>query len=118
MHSAYLTVIILAAAANLYAGASDFRRPDWILANMKRLNIEERWLPALGVPKILGGIGLLAGLIMPQIGIAAAAGLVLFFVAAIVTAMRARWHEHLPYPLVWLALAVASLVLFLHATHR
>jgi DoxX-like family len=115
MHVAYLTVVILAAVANLYAGISDFRRPDWIVANIKRLEIEERWLPALGLPKILGGIGLLVGLLIPPIGIAAAIGLVLFFVAAIVTAMRARWYEHLPYPSLWLSLAVASLVLFLHA---
>src|SRR5690242_15318080 len=115
MHTAYLIVIILAAAANLYAGSCDFTRPAWILANMKRLEVEERWLPMLGVLKILGAIGLLAGLIMPQIGIAAAVGLVLFFVAAIVTTMRARWYQHLPFPLIWLAPAVAALVSFLHA---
>ena len=37
MHSAYLVVIILAAAANIYAGICDFTRPNWLLANIKRL---------------------------------------------------------------------------------
>ena len=62
MHSAYLIVIFLAAAANIYAGICDFTRPDWLLANMKRLEVEERWLPTLGILKLLGGLGLLAGI--------------------------------------------------------
>lgn len=110
MHSAYLIVISLAAAANIYAGICDFARPNWLMANMKRLNVKERWLPTLGVLKLLGGLGLLAGIPVPWIGVAAAAGLVLFFVSAIVTALRARWYAHLPFPLIWLALAVGALV--------
>lgn len=115
MHLAYLCLIILAAAANIYGGICDFTRPKWILANMKRLGIQEHWLPTLGILKILGGLGLLAGLRIPQIGVAAAAGLILFFVGAIITAMRARWYAHLPFPLVWLVLAVGSFVSCLHA---
>ena len=111
MHSTYLVITILAAAMNIYAATNDFRRPDWILANIKRLGIHERWLTTLGILKALGGVGLLAGLGIPMIGVVAAAGLVLFFVGAVVTAVGARWYEHLPYPLVWLLPIVGSLVL-------
>lgn len=115
MHLAYLIVVILAAAANIYAGICDFTRPKWLLINMKRLEVEERWLPTLGILKLLGGLGLLAGIGVSQIGVAAAAGLVLYFVCAMVTVMRARWYANLPFPLVWLALAVGSFVLRLRA---
>jgi hypothetical protein len=115
MHSAYLIVIILAAGANIYAGICDFTRPNWLLANIKRLQVEERWLPTLGVLKLLGGLGLLAGIAVPQIGVAAAAALVLYFVAATVTVLRARWYANLPFPLTWLALAVGSFVFCLRA---
>ncbi len=115
MHSATLIVMILAAAANAYAATNDFTRPAWILANMKRLGIEERWLPTLGILKALGALGLLVGISIPWIGVAAAAGLVLFFVGAMITAVRAHWYGHVPFPLVWLALAVVALVLRLHA---
>lgn len=115
MHSAYLIVIALAAAANIYAGISDFTRPNWLLANIKRLEVEERWLPTLGVLKLLGGIGLLAGFYYPQIGVAAAAGLIVYFVAAVVTVLRAHWYTNLPFPLTWLALAVGSFALCLQA---
>jgi uncharacterized membrane protein len=115
MHSAYLVFIVLAAAANLYAGICDFTRPNWLLANIKRLEVEERWLPTLGVLKLLGGLGLLTGIAVPQIGIAAAAGLVLYFVAAMVAVLRARWYANLPFPLTWLALAVGSFVICVRA---
>jgi len=110
VHSAYLIVIVFAAAANIYAGICDFTRPNWLLANMKRLEVEERWLPTLGVLKLLGGLGLLAGISVPQVGVAAGAGLILYFVAAVVTVLRARWYANLPFPLTWLALAVGSFV--------
>lgn len=115
MYLAYLIVTSLAAAANTYAAASDFTRPDWMLANMRRLGVRERSLPALGVLKALGAAGLVAGIWIPLIGVAAAVGLVLFFTGAIVTAMRARWYAHLPFPFVWLLLAVGALVLRLQA---
>jgi hypothetical protein len=46
-------------------------------------------------------------------GVAAAAGLVLYFVGAMVTVLRARWYANLPFPLTWLALTVASFALCL-----
>jgi hypothetical protein len=116
MHSASLMVIVLAAAANFYAGLCDFTRPHWLLTNIKRLEVEERWLPTLGILKLLGGLGLLAGFAVPQIGVAAAGGLVLYFLGAIVTVLRAGWYANLPFPLTWLALAVGSFVLCLRAT--
>ena len=111
MHSAYLTVVVLASAANFYAGVSDFTRPQWLITNIERLGMEERWLPTLGVLKIIGGLGLLAGIALPQIGVAAAAGLVVYFIGAMVTVLRARWYVNLPFPLTWLALAIGSFVL-------
>jgi hypothetical protein len=113
MHTAYLIVTVLAAAANLYAGIADFTRPAWLMSNIRRLEIGERWLPMLGVLKMLGAAGLLAGIAVPQIGIAAAAGLIVYFVVAMITVLRVRWYANLPFPLTWLALAVSAFVLCL-----
>lgn len=115
MHIAAVTLMILAAAANAYAAVSDFTRPAWILENMNKLGIPESWLPTLGILKALGALGLLAGIAIPFIGIAAAAGLILFFLGAMVTVVHARWYPHMPFPLIWLALAVAALVLQLRS---
>jgi hypothetical protein len=56
-----------------------------------------------------GALGLLGGIAIPLIGVAASVGLVLFFVGAIFSAMRARWYAHIPYPATFLLLAVGSL---------
>lgn len=45
------------------------------------------------------------------IGIAAAIGLVLYFLGAGVTVARARAYSHLVFPLIYMAPAVASLAL-------
>lgn len=51
--------------------------------------------------KAAGGIGLLAGIRLPVIGLAAGTGLVLFFIGAVAVTIRASWYKHLPYPLGW-----------------
>ena len=105
----------MAAAANLYAASNDFRRLDWVVANMRRLGVPANRLGSLGALKAAGAIGLLAGMRIPMIGLAAAVGLVMFFVGAIVATVRVHWYSHLPYPTVWLGLAVAALLVTVNA---
>lgn len=111
MFLAYVVVTALAAAVNIYAATNDFRRVEWLSASMNRLRIPQSWLLRLGILKISGALGLLVGFAVPWIGVAAATGLVLFFVAAIVFTVRARWYLHLPYPTTWLLLVSGSLAL-------
>jgi hypothetical protein len=108
---AYVIVAIVAAAANLYGASADLRRADWIIANMDRLGVSLDRLPLLGGLKVAGAVGLLVGIGVPLVGVAAGIGLVLFFVGAIVTVIGVRWYAHLPYPATFLLLAVAALAL-------
>jgi len=62
----------------------------------------------LGSAKALGAAGLLTGLAVPAIGIAAAAGLVVYFAGAVVTIVRARAYAHVPFPLLYLAPALGA----------
>ena len=111
MFTAFIIVSVLTAAANTYAAIVDFRRPQWVLDNMTNWGGSHSWLLMLGALKAAGAIGLLAGIAVPLIGVAAAIGLVLFFVGAIAVVMRARWYSHLPWPTAYLLLSVASLAL-------
>jgi DNA-binding transcriptional ArsR family regulator len=63
------------------------------------------------MPLPAGALGVMIGIGVPLLGVAAATGLVLFFVVAIVVVTRARWYSHLPWPATYLFLAVASLAL-------
>jgi hypothetical protein len=111
MFVAYVVVAVLTAAANTYAATVDFLRPEWLLASMTRVGVPRSWLFPLGVVKAAGALGLLVGIGVPPIGVAAAAGLVLFFVGAVATHVHAH-AEALSYavPVAFLLVAVGSLV--------
>ncbi|MDA0172930.1 DoxX family protein [Solirubrobacter taibaiensis] len=106
-------VTVLAAAATLSAAVLDAMRSPWVRANMTRLGVPESGLAPLGALKAAGGAGLLTGLVFAPVGVAAAGGLILFFLGAVAVTVRARWYAHLPYPAGYLALAVAALVVAL-----
>ena len=111
MFSAYVVVTLLAIAANTLAATLDFVRYKQVLNNSARLSVPESWLSMLGILKAAGALGLLLGLIgVPLVGTAAAIGLVLFFVGAIIAHLRARDYSIGPAA-AYLLLAVAALVL-------
>ena len=112
MFAAYLIVVMSTLVVNAAAAAADFFRARFVLANSHEVGVPEGWLPLLGSLKAAGAAGLLIGLLWARpIGIAAAAGLVLFFVGAMVTHVRARVLYNLAFPGFYLALAVGSLIL-------
>jgi type III secretory pathway component EscS len=110
MFIAYLAVTILAAAANIFSATLDFVRYKQVLINMAKAGVSESWITTLGLLKAIGALGLLVGIILPPIGIAAGAGLVLFFFGAIATHLRAHDYSF-GLAVVFLSLAVAALVL-------
>ena len=110
MFTAYLIVTVLAAAANIFSATLDFIRFKQILINMARVGVSESWITMLGALKAAGALGLLIGIRVPLIGTAAAVGLVLFFVGAIIAHLRARDYSF-GLAAVFLLLAVAALVL-------
>src|SRR5690242_20579686 len=76
---------------------------------MARAGVPESWLPLLGTLKAAGVVGLLVGIGVPPLGLAAALGVVLFFVGAIVIHVRARYYAF-AFPGSSLVLAVAATV--------
>ena len=110
MFSAYVIATLLAAGANIFSATLDFIRYKQILINMAKVGVPDSWITILGVLKAAGALGLLVGTAVPLIGIAAAGGLVLFFVAAIITHLRAHDYSF-GLAVVFLLLAGAALVL-------
>jgi hypothetical protein len=108
MFSAYVVVTVLAAATTAFAATADFIHPQWLLANMAKVGVPRSWLFPLGALKAAGALGLLVGLGVPLVGVVAAVGLVLFFVGAILTHIRAHWYSF-SYPVAFLLPAVGSL---------
>ena|SRR6266699_1320181 len=109
MFVAYIIVTIIAAAANIFSATLDFIRFKQILVNMAKVGVPESWITMLGTLKVAGAVGLLVGIGVPPIGVAAI-GLILFFIAAITTHLRARDYSF-GLAGVFLLLAGAALVL-------
>ncbi|MDF2977159.1 MAG: DoxX family protein [Actinomycetospora sp.] len=108
---AHVGVTVVAILANAFAAAADFTRAQFVLDNSASVGVPLSWLPPLGLLKAAGAAGLLLGLLgVPVIGTAAATGLVLFFVGALVTHLRAGDHSaSLAFPASFLLLALAAL---------
>jgi uncharacterized membrane protein YfhO len=111
MFIGYVAVAVVAAALNVWAAALDFRRADSAVANATKVEVPQSWLLPLGALKFAGAVGLIAGIAVPLLGVAAAIGLVLFFVCAVFAHLRVRWYATIPFPMVFLLLAALALVL-------
>ncbi|MEU1204081.1 DoxX family protein [Nocardia sp. NPDC005825] len=112
MSTAYVLVTLAAAVAALIASGMDVFRADWVRQNMKSYGIQDWTLYPLAAIKACGALGLLAGLAIAPLGLAAGVGLVLYFLGALAVVLRARAYSDIGYPLPYLALAVGSVVLY------
>jgi DoxX-like family len=120
MSTAYLAVAGLAVAANGFSGVAAMVHFKPIVPAMLRAGVPESWLTfPIGVLKTAGALGLLFGLLgVPLVGTAAAFGLVLFFVCALYTHVRAS--DYSPQFFLangFLVLAVATLVLGVESSY-
>ncbi len=113
MNVVHTVVIGLTIAANGYATFADFTKAGFVLKTSEEVGVARSWLPALGILKGAGALGMLLGLFgIPIIGIAAAAGLVAFFIGAVTAHVRARVFYNIAFPTLFFAPAAASLALF------
>lgn len=90
MHIAYLAVTILAALTTGYAAVLNFAGAESVKVVADRVRVSPRWMVPFGTLLAAGSIGLLVGFAVPALGIAAALGLVLYFICAISAHIRAR----------------------------
>ena len=115
MTTAYLTVTLIAIAANGFSGIAALLHFQPIVPGMAKAGVPVSWLTfPIGTLKTLGALGLAAGLLFRPLGISAAIGLVLFFVCAIYTHIRASdYGPQFALAIGLLGLNVAALALSL-----
>ncbi|MFG2449861.1 DoxX family protein [Streptomyces sp. NPDC048512] len=110
MFLAYAVVGILLAVVLAASAFLTFAKNPKITENMTRVGVPESWLPRLAALKAAGAIGLLIGLAVPLIGAAAAVGIVLYFIGAVIAHIRAKDKEMAP-AIVLASIAAAALIL-------
>jgi DoxX-like family len=110
--SLYVVVAVTTAIITGAIAIADFIPAGFVLANSAKVHLPRSWLPVLGTLKLAGAIGLPVGLVgPPAIGLAAAIGLVLYFLGALIAHVRARVLYNIAFPGAYLVLSAASLVL-------
>lgn len=111
MNTAATVVAVLAAAMSGFSGYSLLRRAPWVVEAMEEYGVPAAWWTPLGAAKAAGAAGLLIGLFVPFIAVAAGIGLVLYYTGAVVTVIRARSYKHIPFPVLYMAPVIAAFAL-------
>ena len=108
--------MLVTAAMNAVVGVGGLMRAPFVVANSSQVRVPESWVPALGAAKLAGAAGLVVGLVgIRFVGVAAAIGLTLFFVCAVGRHVQTGVLRTIPFPGLFLSLAVASLVILVRA---
>ncbi|GIH17103.1 DoxX family protein [Rugosimonospora africana] len=111
MFIAYVVVGSVLALAVLASGYGKLSRKKEIVDGLTGIGVPLGMFPFLATCEIAGGLGLLIGIWYAPLGIAAAIGVVVFFIGAVGAHLRKSDFKNLPSPLVLLLLAVAALTL-------
>ncbi len=110
MFIATVVVSVLLALAVIGSAGGKLSRQPKVIEMLMGLGVPESWIPRLAGAELAGGLGLLIGLAVAPIGIAAAVGLACYFVGAVIAHVRANDNQ-IAAPIVLAAMAVAALVL-------
>ena len=115
MTIAYYVVAVVAALWIGFSSYSLFARKAFVVDSLVDYGVPRSWWNWLALAKGAGALGLIVGIFIPALGIAAAIGLTLYFVGAVATTLRARSYRTTVYPVLYLIPAAATLVLQLAA---
>lgn len=111
MSTVAVIVTILTAAWVGFSAVSLLRRAAFVVEPLVAYGVPEAWWNWLGLAKAAGAVGLLVGLLVPVIGVLAGVCLVLYFLGAIVTVLRARSYKTVAFPVLYLVPVLATLAL-------
>jgi len=106
----HVVILVVAALAYGYAATLNFVGAESVKIVADRVHVSERWMIPFGILLASGAIGLLIGLAVPVVGIAAASGLVVYFVCALSAHIRAH-DPGFGGAIAFLVLALAALAM-------
>ncbi|KUL34314.1 DoxX family protein [Actinoplanes awajinensis] len=111
MFIAYVVAAVVFGLANVNSAVAKFRRVERVTTVLTTSGVPESWFVPLGLLNLAGGIGLLIGIAWRPLGIAAAAGLVLYFAGAVLAHVRVKDTKGIPLPAALMAVGILTLAL-------
>ncbi len=111
MFPAHVALVVLMSLIAVMSGVAKLRHDPKVVRIIHEVTrVPMKWFPWLAACEIAGAAGLLLGLAWPPLGTAASAGLVLYFVGAVVAHLRVGDFSGIGTPFVPLLLAIGCLV--------
>jgi DoxX-like family len=111
MFIAYIIIAAVLALLLLASAASKLRRDPRVVQSIhETVGVPLRFLPHLAALEIAAAAGLLIGLAWAPLGVAAAGGVVLYMIGAVIGHVRVNDLKGMVGPALPLALAIAALV--------
>ncbi|MDJ0383852.1 DoxX family protein [Streptomyces sp. G-G2] len=107
---AYAITATLLALALTASATFTLRRAEQVVGGMREMGVPDSWFPRLATLKAAGALGLIGGLWFAPLGTAAATGVILYFIGALITHLRAKDYALAPAAVLTL-IAVAALAL-------
>ncbi|MFC5217163.1 DoxX family protein [Streptomyces coerulescens] len=111
MFIAYVVLAVIVSFLLVFSGRSMLVKDKDIVETLTRLGVPSGWYTMLALLKFAGAAGLLIGIFYRPLGIAAALGVVLFFIGAVVSHLRVKDVKGVPVPFVLVLVSAAPLVL-------
>lgn len=116
MHIALIVLTVVLVIVLIGSAGAKLAKAAPILEQMSTVGVPTKALPLLAAAEIAGAIGLVVGFFWWPIGVAAAVGVVLYFVGAVIAHLRVKDVKNVAPAAVLAVLAVVELVLLL-VTH-
>ncbi|SFO38599.1 DoxX-like family protein [Pseudonocardia ammonioxydans] len=110
MSTAYVVLAALLAVVLAFSAYGKLTRATTVVQNLDRAGVPGSWYPWLAAAEAAGAIGLVAGIWLRPLGIAAAIGVVLYFVGAVVAHVVHRDTAGIKNPAPLLVAALAATV--------
>jgi len=111
MFIAYTIIAVIMSLLLVVSGVAKLRRnPNIVHGIHEVIGVPLHWLPWLAACEFAAAAGLLIGIVWWPLGIAAAIGVVLYFIGASISHVRVKDFKGLPTPAVILLIAIVILV--------
>ena len=111
MFIAYTVVAVVLGLGLVGSASAKIRKDERVTAGLTTAGVPLSWFVPLALLEIAGTVGLLIGIWWRPLGIAAAIGVILYFLGALVFHVRAKDVKGMPMPAVLLVAGVLALVL-------
>jgi hypothetical protein len=111
MFIATVVAVLVLAAALVASAGQKLRGSPTVVASYAAVGVPPARLPLLAAVLLGAAVGVVVGLGVAWLGVAAAAGVVVYFLLAVVAHVRHRQLSNVATPTVILALALVALAL-------